>query len=84
MVRARRVPVLGSSPLARGGLSELVESTNERGLIPARAGRTIGLQAFDANGKGSSPLARGGRVEPLEPAARRGLIPARAGRTASA
>ena len=31
----------GSSPLARGTLSEMTISTRENGLIPARAGNTV-------------------------------------------
>ena len=53
---------MGSSPLARGPLIQVVNLFRVLGLIPARAGTTVG-----ENGKkpgatapaGSSPLARG-------------------------
>ena len=40
VVDAREVPVPGSSPLARGGLSLRQPDPQHAGLIPARAGRT--------------------------------------------
>ena len=71
----------GSSPLARGLPAHLGVRGPGRGIIPARAGFTGGLQCRWRRLRGSSPLARGLRAR--LPAARGPgrIIPARAGVT---
>ena len=71
----------GSSPLARG-LPRLERiRTIRMGIIPARAGFTLGPPRWRRRAHGSSPLARGLRGDPLRPLAGGRIIPARAGFT---
>ena len=71
----------GSSPLARGLLSEQRATQRVRGIIPARAGFTRTSHAVRSPASGSSPLARGllERIVRLRYGPR--IIPARAGFT---
>ncbi|CCI54955.1 conserved hypothetical protein [Nostocoides jenkinsii Ben 74] len=73
---------MGSSPRGRGGLGPVADQDFERGLIPARAGRTAtpGLTGFPSR---AHPRAGGAdRLVDADLEKVRGLIPARAGRTA--
>jgi len=56
--RARPAALRGSSPLARGGLGVLVGRRPDRGLIPARAGRT-GARGAAHEGSPAHPRSRG-------------------------
>ena len=71
----------GSSPLARGTRRGAAGRGARHRFIPARAGNTYEIAAWDPNSYGSSPLARGtlGAGAPRAAAAR--FIPARAGNT---
>ena len=71
----------GSSPLARGLRDDGEQSGPLAGIIPARAGFTIGASARRRPRAGSSPLARGLRVLVLALLGLAGIIPARAGFT---
>ena len=51
-------PVEGSSPLARGGRHGSRGGRRELGLIPARAGRTVG-ECEGVGGAGAHPRSRG-------------------------
>ena len=73
--------VTGSSPLARGLRRRGVRRDLGRGIIPARAGFTIGGPGGIGRVQGSSPLARGLRLAPRGPPHRGRIIPARAGFT---
>ena len=76
----RLVPVIGSSPLARGLLAARWQHEDGIRIIPARAGFTAkGEREMDR--RGSSPLARGLRPGEERVRRRMGIIPARAGFT---
>ena len=71
----------GSSPLARG-LQKVVPPTGTPpGIIPARAGFTLGHSYTGRNKCGSSPLARGLPMPSVVSQSDAGIIPARAGFT---
>ena len=70
----------GSSPLARGLPTEVGRFSEDRWIIPARAGFTRGRTPYSPV-RGSSPLARGLHLQERGAARHRGIIPARAGFT---
>ena len=50
--------VVGSSPLARGTLIVVMVVIRRSGLIPARAGNTLGADGWDKNSR-AHPRSRG-------------------------
>ena len=73
----------GSSPLARGLLSSIIDLLQTFGIIPARAGFTQRRSFSGRSGPGSSPLARGLRSTASGTENLERIIPARAGFTSS-
>ena len=78
---AFRISVMGSSPLARGLPGIRAHPDQAVGIIPARAGFTVGGYHVQGKGSGSSPLARGLHAWNARESEVRRIIPARAGFT---
>ena len=73
----------GSSPLARGALTQFATAHGSARIIPARAGSTPARHWIGARSWGSSPLARGAPWHKPNRRYPNGIIPARAGSTAT-
>ena len=72
---------IGSSPRGRGKRAGCRGSACPRGLIPARAGKTLMQSRVGVVSVGSSPRGRGKHLQMELSAVGDGLIPARAGKT---